>query len=135
MNTACSAGIESGTTCRLHSGRVRNSRKAPGCLTIPSTERLGQWRPRLRRHQSHFAHTHTTLLQMNRAHRSSSITDRYNGRSMPAELLCIGEKCRTRFPIDAILYNCPQCGGLLEAVYPGILLDPGKLKSTWRTRR
>src|SRR5579862_6139323 len=85
--------------------------------------------------QRHAAHTHPALLQMHRAHRSFSITDRYNGKSMPAELLCIGEKCRARFPIDAVLYNCPECGSLLEAVYPGILLDATKLKSTWRMRR
>jgi threonine synthase len=54
---------------------------------------------------------------------------------MPAELLCIGEKCRARFPITEVIYNCPQCGGLLEAAYPGTVLDAAKLKSTWRMRR
>ena len=37
---------------------------------------------------------------------------------MPAELACFEERCRARFPITEILYNCPRCGGLLEAVYP-----------------
>src|ERR1019366_1556656 len=36
---------------------------------------------------------------------------------MPAELACIEERCRARFPITEILYNCPRCGGLLDAVY------------------
>ena len=36
---------------------------------------------------------------------------------MPAELACIEERCRARFGITEILYNCPKCGGLLEAVY------------------
>ena len=54
---------------------------------------------------------------------------------MPAELLCIGEECRARFPITEVIYNCPRCGALLEAVYPGNQLDVEKLKSTWRMRR
>jgi len=33
-------------------GNVRNSRNAPGCLTIPRTVRVGQWRPRPRLHHS-----------------------------------------------------------------------------------
>ena len=31
---------------------------------------------------------------------------------------CIEERCRARFPITDIIYNCPVCGGLLDAVYP-----------------
>jgi len=53
---------------------------------------------------------------------------------MPAELACFAERCRARFPITEILYNCPHCGGLLEAVYT----DDGKSsdwKSLWRNRR
>src|SRR5260370_359518 len=30
---------------------------------------------------------------------------------MPAELACIEERCRARFGITEILYNCPRCGG------------------------
>jgi len=37
-----SVGIESGTTWRFLSGSVKNSLKAPGCLTMPSTARCGQ---------------------------------------------------------------------------------------------
>ena len=49
MKTACSVGIDAGTRCRLRIGSVRNSRNAPGCLTMPRTVRVGQWRPRPRR--------------------------------------------------------------------------------------
>src|SRR5262249_40611196 len=37
--------------------------------------------------------------------------------SMAAELVCFAEKCRARFPITEVIYNCPKCGGLLEAAY------------------
>lgn len=77
----------------------------------------------------------TTLFQMNRAHGLSSITDRYNRKSMPAELLCIRAGCAARFPVTEVIYNCPKCGGLLEADYPGWKLDPAALKSLWRQRR
>ena len=36
---------------------------------------------------------------------------------IPAELACFEERCRARFPITDIVYNCPRCGGLLETVY------------------
>jgi threonine synthase len=34
-----------------------------------------------------------------------------------------------------VIYNCPRCGGLLEADYPGRNYDPGELKRVWRERR
>ena len=34
---------------------------------------------------------------------------------MPAELICFNRNCRARFPITEVIYNCPLCGGLLEA--------------------
>jgi hypothetical protein len=37
---------------------------------------------------------------------------------MPAELICFEERCRARFPITDVIYNCPHCGGLLEVWYP-----------------
>ena len=37
---------------------------------------------------------------------------------MPAELICFEERCRARFPITGVIYNCPHCGGLLEVWYP-----------------
>jgi len=36
---------------------------------------------------------------------------------MSAELVCFEERCRARFPITEVIYNCPKCGGLLEAGY------------------
>src|SRR5579872_7342445 len=54
---------------------------------------------------------------------------------MTAELACFEERCRARFPITEVIYNCPQCGGLLEAVYGSPEQSPAELKSTWRNRR
>jgi threonine synthase len=53
---------------------------------------------------------------------------------MPAELVCFEPTCRTRFAITDVIYNCPRCGALLEAVYPPAC-DPGHLKKLWRERR
>jgi threonine synthase len=58
----------------------------------------------------------------------------YNKSKMPAELVCFEERCRARFPITQVIYNCPNCGGLLEAGYD-FALDPQALKRTWRERR
>ena len=54
---------------------------------------------------------------------------------MAAELSCFDERCRARFPITEVMYNCPRCGGLLECVYPGRMADPETLKRLWRERR
>ena len=54
---------------------------------------------------------------------------------MPAELVCFTEKCRARFPITEVIYNCPQCGGLLEAVYDTPEQSALMLKRLWRERR
>ena len=54
---------------------------------------------------------------------------------MPAELACIEERCRARFPITEILYNCPRCGGLLDAVYGKPAQSADELKALWRARR
>jgi threonine synthase len=54
---------------------------------------------------------------------------------MPAELVCFSEKCRTRFPITEVIYNCPQCGGLLEAAYEPPEQSALMLKRLWRERR
>ena len=43
---------------------------------------------------------------------------------MPAELVCFEERCRARFPITEVIYNCPRCGGLLEAQLPRPDHDP-----------
>src|ERR1035437_6801246 len=54
---------------------------------------------------------------------------------MPAELACFEERCRARFPITEVIYNCPHCGGLLEAVYDPPRQPAGELKTLWRARR
>ncbi|MCL4401256.1 MAG: pyridoxal-phosphate dependent enzyme, partial [Acidobacteria bacterium] len=54
---------------------------------------------------------------------------------MPAELVCFDARCRARYPITEVIYNCPRCGGLLEAAYPPPAAAPEALKQTWRTRR
>ena len=54
---------------------------------------------------------------------------------MPAELVCFEQRCRARFPITEVIYNCPRCGGLLEVDYPFGHLDPAALKQQWRERR
>src|SRR5215831_16182638 len=54
---------------------------------------------------------------------------------MPAELACFEERCRARFPITEVLYNCPRCGGLLEAVYGRPAQTADELKKLWRERR
>jgi threonine synthase len=54
---------------------------------------------------------------------------------MPAELVCFEERCRARFPITDVIYNCPRCGGLLEAGYSFDHIDPEALKRVWRERR
>jgi threonine synthase len=54
---------------------------------------------------------------------------------MPAELACFEERCRARFPITDVRYNCPRCGGLLEAVYERPAQSAEELKKVWRERR
>ena len=54
---------------------------------------------------------------------------------MNAELACFEERCRARFPIDEVIYNCPRCGGLLEAVYDGPPQPAAELRALWRARR
>jgi threonine synthase len=52
-----------------------------------------------------------------------------------AELVCFNEACRARYAITEVLYNCPQCGGLIEAAYAAPEADPHTLKRTFRERR
>jgi threonine synthase len=54
---------------------------------------------------------------------------------MPAELACFEQQCHARFPITEVIYNCPRCGGLLEAVYPKPEQSAAELKAIWRNRR
>lgn len=54
---------------------------------------------------------------------------------MLAELVCFESACRARYAVTEVLYNCPECGGLLEAIYTGDWPAPDQLKRTWRERR
>jgi len=54
---------------------------------------------------------------------------------MPAELICFEKRCRARYPIQEVIYNCPRCGGLLECIYPERKAGAESLKRLWRERR
>ena len=54
---------------------------------------------------------------------------------MAAELLCFEERCRARYSLDEVIYNCPKCGGLLEVSPPQPAEDAAELKQLWRDRR
>jgi threonine synthase len=54
---------------------------------------------------------------------------------MLAELACFEQKCRASFPITETIYNCPKCGGLLEASFLEDRVEPQALKQLWRERR
>lgn len=56
-------------------------------------------------------------------------------QSAVAELICFESSCRARFAITDVLYNCPKCGGLIEATYSAEALDADKLKRLFRERR
>ena len=52
-----------------------------------------------------------------------------------ASLTCFNSTCRTRYDVTDVIYNCPKCGGLLEATYSEPAGDPAQLKRIWRERR
>jgi threonine synthase len=54
---------------------------------------------------------------------------------MQPDLVCINSACHARFDITEVLYNCPECGGLLEAGYDFAQPDTAAWKKTWRERR
>ncbi|HWC96852.1 MAG TPA: threonine synthase [Candidatus Sulfopaludibacter sp.] len=54
---------------------------------------------------------------------------------MTAELLCFEERCRARYPIIEVIYNCPRCGGLLEASFSKPEQPASELRTLWRNRR
>ncbi|MEO7653620.1 MAG: threonine synthase, partial [Bryobacteraceae bacterium] len=54
---------------------------------------------------------------------------------MSSELVCFAPACRARYAITEVLYNCPKCGGLLEAAYPAPAQSASALKTLWRERR
>ncbi len=54
---------------------------------------------------------------------------------MLAELACFEQNCRAGFPITDTIYNCPICGGLVEARFTEDSIAPEQLKKIWRERR
>jgi threonine synthase len=54
---------------------------------------------------------------------------------MQPSLSCFNATCHARFDINDVIYNCPKCGGLLEAQYDFSNIDAAGLKRTWRERR
>jgi len=54
--------------------------------------------------------------------------------SSSSYLRCFNPQCAAQFPTKEILYNCPKCGGLLEAGYTAPI-DAVSLKRTFRERR
>src|ERR1700690_423482 len=140
---ARSVGMVSGRMCRFLSGRVKYSLKAPGWPAMPSTGRCGQCRPRPARHQSQAPQARlispTTRRPMSAGWPASTMRpapwSQYNQEFMPAELTCFSPACRARFAITDVLYNCPRCGGLIEAGYPDWSYEPAALKKLWRERR
>ena len=55
--------------------------------------------------------------------------------SMQSSLACFNAACGARFDVTEVIYNCPKCGGLLEAQYDFSNFDAAALKRTWRERR
>ena len=53
---------------------------------------------------------------------------------MLAELACFEQKCGARFAITEAIYNCPNCGSLLEVRLSGTA-NAAEWKQIWRERR
>src|SRR5580692_8067918 len=54
---------------------------------------------------------------------------------MNSELICINPACRARYAITRVLYNCPNCEGLLEAEFVAPAASSAEMKKIWRERR
>ena len=54
---------------------------------------------------------------------------------MQSFLVCIRAECRAKYPITEVIYQCPRCGGLLEAGYSWSNADASGWKRLWRGRR
>lgn len=54
---------------------------------------------------------------------------------MKSYLVCFSAGCRARYPIAQVIYQCPQCGGLLEAAYEWNRTNVAAWKRLWRERR
>jgi threonine synthase len=54
---------------------------------------------------------------------------------MQSYLVCIRAECRAKYPVTDVIYQCPRCGGLLEAGYNWADVDTSGWKQIWRERR
>jgi threonine synthase len=54
---------------------------------------------------------------------------------MQANLVCFTPACRAKYLLTDVLYQCPQCGGLLEVEYSWSEANPSSWKQLWRERR
>jgi threonine synthase len=54
---------------------------------------------------------------------------------MRSYLACFEAACGAEYPVTEVIYNCPKCGGLLEARYDAAASEPWTLKQVWRERR
>jgi threonine synthase len=54
---------------------------------------------------------------------------------MPVNLVCFSPECGEKYATNEILYQCPQCGGLLELRYEYDAAAVPAWKKTWRERR
>ena len=81
------------------------------------------------------AEPHTARFEMNSKHRLKLRDMASATQTASAELVCFNQACRARYAITEVMYNCPQCGGLMEAAYGDPLADPKDLKKLFRDRR
>jgi threonine synthase len=51
---------------------------------------------------------------------------------MSARLICFNNTCKRHYDVTEVIYNCPACGGLLEAEYTEPLAPAATLKQLWR---
>lgn len=54
---------------------------------------------------------------------------------MQANLVCFAPSCRAKYLLTDVLYQCPQCGGLLEVEYDWNEANTSSWKELWRERR
>jgi len=54
---------------------------------------------------------------------------------MSTELVCFNRECRARFPVNQVVYECPDCGSLIEAVNDFSGTEPQALRALWDQRR
>jgi threonine synthase len=73
-------------------------------------------------------HPHQSFFKTNGEHIVDTLI-------MLAELACFEQKCHATFPLTDAIYNCTQCGGLLEVRFSGERVDPEVLRKLWRERR